>query len=104
MNLYRELRELRTHVISKLGFQTFHKNHLRITYLGPTKKYPIGKRYGLSSEANGRGVFIHQGRDKYVDPEVVAKMEDGPFPTHDWSTNNLRPLKVPPAREYLPEV
>ena len=29
------------------------------------------------SKANGRGVFIHQGRDKYVDPEVVAKMEDG---------------------------
>ena len=27
-------------------------------------------------QANGRGVFIHQGRDKYVDPEVVAKMED----------------------------
>jgi hypothetical protein len=29
-----------------------------------------------SCEANGRGVFIHQGRDKYVDPEVVAKMEE----------------------------
>ena len=36
-----------------------------------------------SCEANGRGVFIHQGRDKYVDPEVVAKMEEPqPATTH----------------------
>eukprot|EP00490_Sorites_sp_Unknown_P012064 CAMPEP_0114695530 /NCGR_PEP_ID=MMETSP0191-20121206/71454_1 /TAXON_ID=126664 /ORGANISM="Sorites sp." /LENGTH=750 /DNA_ID=CAMNT_0001991873 /DNA_START=60 /DNA_END=2310 /DNA_ORIENTATION=+ len=54
------------------------------TYYGP---YELSDwlcekgRFGLktpdpSIKANGRGVFIHQGRDKYVDPEVVAKMEE----------------------------
>jgi len=27
-------------------------------------------------KATGRGIFIHRGRDKMVDPEVVAKMEE----------------------------
>lgn len=54
------------------------------TYYGPyelTDWLCEKGRFGLktpdpSIKANGRGVFIHQGRDKYVDPEVVAKMEE----------------------------
>lgn len=54
------------------------------TYYGP---YELGdwlcdqNRFGLktpdpSIKADGRGIFIHRGRTKEVDPEVVAKMEE----------------------------
>mmetsp|Transcript_68653 Transcript_68653/g.164834 ORF Transcript_68653/g.164834 Transcript_68653/m.164834 type:complete len:747 (-) Transcript_68653:210-2450(-) len=54
------------------------------TYYGP---YEMGDwlcelgRYGQktpdkSIKADGRGIFIHRGRDKEVDPEVVAKIEE----------------------------
>ena len=38
-------------------------------------------RFGMKTpdpaiKANGRGIFIHRGREKLVDPEVVAKMEE----------------------------
>merc|ERR1740138_475369 len=38
-------------------------------------------RFGLKTpdpkiKANGRGIFIHQGRSKYVDPEVIAKLAE----------------------------
>jgi len=38
-------------------------------------------RFGMktpdpSIKADGRGIFIHRGRDKTVDPEVVAKMDE----------------------------
>jgi 3-hydroxyacyl-CoA dehydrogenase len=38
-------------------------------------------RFGLKTpdpkiKANGRGLFIHRGRERQVDPEVVAKMEE----------------------------
>eukprot|EP00438_Fugacium_kawagutii_P028994 Skav221412 [mRNA] locus=scaffold355:57283:64776:+ [translate_table: standard] len=38
-------------------------------------------RFGMKTpdpaiKANGRGIFIHRGRDKTVDPEVVAKMDE----------------------------
>jgi len=38
-------------------------------------------RFGMKTpdpaiKADGRGIFIHRGRDKIVDPEVVAKMEE----------------------------
>merc|ERR1719469_383503 len=54
------------------------------TYMGP---YDLvdwlceNNRFGQKTPdksigASGRGVFIHKGRDKMVDPEVVAKMEE----------------------------
>jgi 3-hydroxyacyl-CoA dehydrogenase len=54
------------------------------TYYGP---YELGDwlceqgRFGMKTpdpkiKASGRGIFIHRGRDKSVDPEVVAKMEE----------------------------
>eukprot|EP00913_Durusdinium_trenchii_P001400 g1295.t1 len=51
------------------------------TYYGPyelTDWLCEKGRFGLktpdpSIKANGRGVFIHQGRDKYVDPEEIRK-------------------------------
>merc|ERR1719424_1119585 len=38
-------------------------------------------RFGMKTpdpkiNATGQGIFIHRGRDKHVDPEVVAKMEE----------------------------
>ncbi|CAJ1397962.1 unnamed protein product [Effrenium voratum] len=54
------------------------------TYYGPyelTDWLCEQGRYGLKTpdpkiKANGRGVFIHRGREKFVDPEVVAKLEE----------------------------
>jgi 3-hydroxyacyl-CoA dehydrogenase len=54
------------------------------TYMGPYELVDWlceNGRFGMktpdkSIKASGRGVFIHKGRDKYVDPEVVAKMEE----------------------------
>ncbi|CAK0800671.1 unnamed protein product, partial [Prorocentrum cordatum] len=54
------------------------------TYMGP---YELGDwlcengRFGMKTpdpkiNATGRGIFIHRGRDKHVDPEVVAKIEE----------------------------
>merc|ERR1719271_1251644 len=54
------------------------------TYYGP---YELGDwlceqgRFGMKTpdpkiKATGRGIFIHRGRDKSVDPEVVAKQEE----------------------------
>jgi len=54
------------------------------TYYGP---YELGDwlcdlgRYGQKTpdkniKADGRGIFIHRGRNKEVDPEVVAKIEE----------------------------
>jgi len=54
------------------------------TYYGP---YELGdwlcdqNRFGMKTpdpkiKANGRGIFIHRGREKTVDPEVIAKQEE----------------------------
>jgi len=54
------------------------------TYMGP---YELNdwlcenNRFGQKTPdpkigANGRGIFIHKGRDKTVDPEVVAKLDE----------------------------
>merc|ERR1740138_1019462 len=54
------------------------------TYYGP---YELGdwlceqNRFGMKTPdpkigATGRGIFIHKGRDKVVDPEVIAKAEE----------------------------
>jgi len=53
------------------------------TYMGPydlTDWLCEQGRFGLKTPdksigANGRGIFIHKGRDKLVDPEVVAQMD-----------------------------
>mmetsp|Transcript_39285 Transcript_39285/g.80334 ORF Transcript_39285/g.80334 Transcript_39285/m.80334 type:complete len:751 (+) Transcript_39285:60-2312(+) len=54
------------------------------TYFGPYELTDwlceLG-RFGMktpdpSIKANGRGIFIHRGRDKTVDPEVVAKLDE----------------------------
>jgi len=54
------------------------------TYMGPYELTDwlceLG-RFGQKTpdakiKATGRGIFIHRGRDKMVDPEVVAKMEE----------------------------
>ncbi|CAJ1382173.1 unnamed protein product [Effrenium voratum] len=54
------------------------------TYYGPyelTDWLCEQGRFGLKTpdpkiKANGRGIFIHRGRDKMVDPEVVAKLDE----------------------------
>ncbi|CAE7292215.1 ehhadh [Symbiodinium sp. CCMP2456] len=54
------------------------------TYYGPyelTDWLCEQGRFGLKTpdpkiKANGRGVFIHRGRSKEVDPEVVAKLDE----------------------------
>jgi len=54
------------------------------TYMGPYELVDWlceNGRFGQKTPdakigASGRGVFIHKGRDKYVDPEVVAKIEE----------------------------
>ena len=54
------------------------------TYFGPyelTDWLCEQGRFGMKTpdpaiKADGRGIFIHRGRDKAVDPEVVAKMEE----------------------------
>jgi 3-hydroxyacyl-CoA dehydrogenase len=54
------------------------------TYMGPyelTDWLCENNRFGQKTPdpkigATGRGVYIHKGRDKVVDPEVVAKMEE----------------------------
>jgi len=54
------------------------------TYMGPYELVDWlceNNRFGLKTPdpkigATGRGIFIHKGRDKAVDPEVVAKIEE----------------------------
>ncbi|CAJ1399036.1 unnamed protein product [Effrenium voratum] len=54
------------------------------TYYGPyelTDWLCEQGRFGLKTpdpkiKANGRGIFIHRGRDRSVDPEVVAKLDE----------------------------
>jgi len=54
------------------------------TYFGPYELVDWlcdNNRFGMKTPdkaigASGRGIFIHKGRDKMVDPEVVAKMEE----------------------------
>merc|ERR1719323_2861117 len=54
------------------------------TYMGPyelTDWLCENNRFGQKTPdpkigATGRGIFIHKGRDKVVDPEVVAKIEE----------------------------
>jgi len=54
------------------------------TYMGPYELVDWlceNGRFGLKTPdpkigANGRGIYIHRGRDKMVDPEVIAKVEE----------------------------
>merc|ERR1719323_984474 len=54
------------------------------TYMGPYELVDWlceQGRFGLKTpdpkvKADGRGIFIHKGQDKFVDPEVVAKIEN----------------------------
>jgi 3-hydroxyacyl-CoA dehydrogenase len=54
------------------------------TYMGPYELVDWlceNNRFGQKTPdkkigATGRGIFIHRGRDKMVDPEVLAKMEE----------------------------
>eukprot|EP00405_Crypthecodinium_cohnii_P017594 CAMPEP_0206462936 /NCGR_PEP_ID=MMETSP0324_2-20121206/26282_1 /ASSEMBLY_ACC=CAM_ASM_000836 /TAXON_ID=2866 /ORGANISM="Crypthecodinium cohnii, Strain Seligo" /LENGTH=783 /DNA_ID=CAMNT_0053935201 /DNA_START=48 /DNA_END=2400 /DNA_ORIENTATION=- len=69
------------------------------TYMGPyelTDWLCEQGRFGLKTPdpkigANGRGIYIHRGRDKMVDPEVVAKLEE------------IRKTKNHPARKVTDE-